>query len=186
MQGLGAEPETFLPDCGMPGLMPGPIPKPVRDSQVEMLELVLPQHTNPLGNVLGGHVMHLMDQAAAAAAVRHCRRPCVTAEVDKLDFRSPIKLGEFIILKASVNAAFHTSMEVGVRVESEHPLTGERRHTSSAYFTFVALDDLGKPTAVPALRPESPDEERRFHDALRRRGQRLKDAKRDARPARKR
>jgi acyl-CoA hydrolase len=148
-------------------------PKPVRDSQVEMVEIVLPQDTNPLGNVLGGHVMHLMDQAAAMAAIRHARRPVVTASVDKLDFRSPIKLGQFIILKASVNAAFHTSMEVGVRVESENPLTGERRHTSSAYFTFVALDEHGKPTEVPALLAQSEEERRRMGDAEQRRAVRV-------------
>lgn len=155
-------------------------PKPVRESHVEMLEHVLPQDTNTLGNVLGGHVMHLMDVAAAMSAVRHCRRPCVTASVDKLDFKSPIKLGHFIILKASVNAAFRTSMEVGVRVESEHPLTGERRHTSSAYFTFVALDDHGNPTAVPPLKAETPDEQRRMAEAQARREQRLKDARKAA------
>lgn len=153
-------------------------PKPVRESRVEMVEIVLPQDTNPLGNVLGGHVMHLMDQAAAMAGIRHARRPVVTASVDKLDFKSPIKLGQFIILKASVNAAFHTSMEVGVRVESENPLTGERRHTSSAYFTFVALDELGKPATVPALKAETPEEQRRLADAQRRREARLKEAKR--------
>ncbi|HEV8359109.1 MAG TPA: acyl-CoA thioesterase [Candidatus Thermoplasmatota archaeon] len=151
--------------------------KPVKDSQVEMVEIVLPQDTNPLGNVLGGHVMHLMDQAAAMAAIRHARRPVVTASVDKLDFRSPIKLGQFIILKASVNAAFHTSMEVGVRVESENPLSGERRHTSSAYFTFVALDEHGKPTTVPPLLAETEEQRRRMAEAEQRRQRRLREAK---------
>lgn len=141
---------------------------------MEMVEIVLPQDTNPLGNVLGGRVMHLMDQAAAMAAIRHCRKPVVTASVDKLDFRSPIKLGQFIILKASVNAAFRTSMEVGVRVESEVPTTGERRHTSSAYFTFVALDELGRPAEVPPAKPETAEEQRRFEAALQRREARLK------------
>jgi acyl-CoA hydrolase len=152
-------------------------PRPVRESFVEMMEVVLPQDTNPLGNILGGHVMHLMDQAAAMAAIRHCRRPVVTASVDKLDFRSPIKLGHFILLKASVNAAFHTSMEVGVRVESEVPTTGERRHTSSAYFTFVALDELGRPAPVAPIKPEGPLEERRFEAAQARRKARLKDVR---------
>jgi len=147
--------------------------KPVRASQVEMLETVLPQDTNTLGNALGGRVMHLMDMAAAAAAVRHCHRPCVTAEVDKLDFKSPIKLGHFVLLKASVNAAFRTSMEVGVRVESEDPLTGERKHTSSAYFTFVALDTNGKPQTVPPVEPQGPEEERRHREAQARRAARL-------------
>jgi acyl-CoA hydrolase len=162
-----------------------PAAKPVRASQVEMSELVLPQDTNTLGNVLGGYVMHRMDQAAAMAAVRHCRRPCVTASVDKLDFKSPIKLGYFMHLKASVNAAFRSSMEVGVRVESEHPLTGERRHTSSAYFTFVALDDHGQPTSVPPVQPEDEEEQRRFAEAQERREARLKGAKK-AKPGSKR
>jgi acyl-CoA hydrolase len=157
--------------------------KPVQASQVEMIQIVLPQDTNPLGNVLGGYVMHLMDQAAAMAAIRHCRHPVVTASVDKLDFKSPIKLGQFMILQASVNAAFHTSMEVGVRVESEHPTTGDRRHTSSAYFTFVALDEHGKPTLVPPVKPEAPEEQRRFDAAHERREQRLKDARKSSRPA---
>lgn len=148
-----------------------------------MLEHVLPQDTNTLGNVLGGHVMHLMDVAAAMSAVRHCRRPCVTASVDKLDFLNPIRLGHFMLLKASVNAAFRSSMEVGVRVESEDPLTGERKHTSSAYFTFVALGDDGKPTQVPGLLPESPEEKRRLKDAQRRREERLAERARAEREA---
>ena len=171
---------TFLPGARVVGAMPAPAAKPVRASHVEITELVLPQDTNPLGNVLGGHVMHLMDQAAAMAGIRHARRPVVTASVDKLDFHNPIKLGEFIILKASVNAAFHTSMEVGVRVESEHPLTGERRHTSSAYFTFVALDERGRPTEVPPVLPEGAEERRRHDEALRRREARLAERARAA------
>ena len=165
--------------------MPAAAPRPARESHVEMLQHVLPQDTNTLGNVLGGHVMHLMDLAAATSAVRHCRRPCVTVSVDKLDFKSPIKLGHFIILKASVNAAFGSSMEIGVRVESEHPLTGERRHTSSAYFTFVALDENGKPTKVPPLLAETPDEQRRLKEAEARRSVRLKDAKKAAKAKRR-
>ena len=153
-------------------------PKAVRESRVDMFDMVLPQDTNTLGNVLGGYVMHRMDQAAAMAAVRHARRPCVTASVDKLDFKSPIKLGHFMLLKASVNAAFRTSMEIGVRVESEHPLTGARHHTSSAYFTFVALDDAGKPTEVPVLKTENAEEERRYEEALERREARLAELQR--------
>lgn len=150
-------------------------PRRVADSRVDMFDMVLPQDTNTLGNILGGYVMHRMDQAGAMAAVRHCRRPCVTASVDRLDFLNPIKLGHFMLLKASVNAAFGTSMEVGVRVESEHPLTGERHHTSSAYFTFVALDDTGKPTKVPPLLTEGPEDKRREKQAHARRAQRLRD-----------
>jgi acyl-CoA hydrolase len=172
----GIRKERFLRTIPAALAMPQPA-KPARESRVEMLEIVLPQDTNPLGNVLGGHVMHLMDQATAAAAIRHARRPVVTASVDKLDFKSPIKLGQFILLKASVNAAFRTSMEVGVRVESENTVTGDRRHTSSAYFTFVALDDLGRPALVPPLLPETEEEKRRFAAARKRREMRLKDAR---------
>jgi len=152
---------------------PKPKAKPPSASRVEMLHLVLPQDTNPLGNVLGGYVMHLMDQAAATAGVRHARRPVVTASVDKLDFHAPIRMGQFIILQASVNAAFHSSMEIGVRVQGEHPFTGVRTHTSSGYFTFVALDEAGKPTTVPRLAPVTAEDQRRFREAQARRAARL-------------
>ncbi|HVL86789.1 MAG TPA: acyl-CoA thioesterase [Candidatus Thermoplasmatota archaeon] len=137
-------------------------PKPVSASKSELTEQVLPGEANPLGYLLGGRVMHLMDIACAMAALRHCRRPVVTVSVDKLDFRHPVKIGHFIILKSSVNFTGKTSMEVGVKVESEDPLTGERWHTSSAYFTFVALNQFGKPTPIPAVVPQTPEEKRRF------------------------
>ena len=135
------------------------------DSRVEMRELVLPNDTNTHGNVLGGHVLHLMDIAAAMAAMRHCRRPVVTASMDRVEFLSPAPEGFFLIVKASVNYAGRTSMEVGTKVLSECPLTGDIQHTSSAYLTFVALNNDGKPTPVPALTPETDEDRRRCSQA---------------------
>jgi len=139
-----------------------------------MTQLVLPNDTNRLGNLLGGQLMHWIDLAAAIAASRHTRRICVTASVDELNFLQPVKAGEVVILRASVNRVFRTSMEVGVKVLSENLLTGEVRHANSAYLTFVSIDDAGNPVAAPKLRAESADEQRRFEDALRRREQRLR------------
>jgi len=138
-----------------------------------MAEIVLPNDANPLGNMLGGKVMHLIDIAASMSALRHCRKPVVTASVDSLDFRYPIKVGHMILLRASVNYTHETSMEVGVRVDSEDPITGNRFHTSSAYLTFVALDEKGRPTNIPAVEPESETEIRRFEAAKQRRAHRL-------------
>ena len=150
-----------------------PAGKKVADSQVVMNELVLPNDANLSGNVLGGRVMHLMDLCAGMAAMRHCRGVVATAAVDNLNFHHPIKVGEFMILKASVNYTDRTSMEVGVRVEAENPRTGERRHTSSAYLTFVALDENGRPTLAPPVKPQIEVEHRRFQDAGMRRSERL-------------
>ncbi|MFQ5662538.1 MAG: acyl-CoA thioesterase [Terriglobia bacterium] len=147
--------------------------KPVRSSQVEMVEVVLPNHANPLGNILGGRVMHLIDIAAAIAAHRHSNSYVATAAVDHLDFRWPIKVGQLIVLKASVNRAFRTSMEVGVKVFAEDVLTGGRRHTSSAYVTFVAVDEEGKPKPVPPVICETATERRRYEEAEIRRRWRL-------------
>lgn len=144
-----------------------------KDSQVEMTELVLPNDANRLGNLLGGRLMHMMDIAAAIAASRHTNRVCVTASVDELHFHHPIKVGEVVILKASVNRAFNSSVEVGVRIMKEDLLTGKRTHTNSAYLTFVAIDDDGRPVPVPRIKPQSAEERRRFRDAARRRRQRL-------------
>lgn len=145
------------------------------ESRVNMVEVVLPNDANPTGNLLGGKVMYLMDIAAAIAAHRHSRRLVVTASVDKLEFLHPIKIGQLILLEAVVTAAFRTSMEVEVNVYSEDILSGDRLHTSTAYFTFVALDDTGKPVAVPRLVPVSSEEKRKLEDARRRRKLRLKD-----------
>ncbi len=147
--------------------------KRVRASRVDMVEVVLPQDANVLGNILGGRVMHLVDVAAAIAAHRHSNSHVVTASVDYLDFRNPIRVGELIVLKASVNRVFRTSMEIGVKVFSENVLTGERKHTTSAYVTFVAIDEAGRPKPVPPLIVETAEERRRFREALARRRIRL-------------
>ena len=139
-----------------------------------MTELVLPSDTNALGTIFGGKVMSWIDIAAAIAAGRHARRVVVTASIDALHFIAPIKLGHYVHIRAMVNYAGHTSLEVGVRVDSENPLTGEMTHTSTAYTTFVALDDHGRPAAVPPINPTTPEEKRRFDEALRRRASRMK------------
>lgn len=147
--------------------------KPVSASRTEMTEVVLPQDANVFGNILGGRVMHLVDIAAAITAHRHCRSIAVTASVDHIDFRNPIRIGEVIMLKASLNRAFHTSMEIGVKVFSEDILTGEKKHTTSAYVTFVALDEDHRPKPVPPVIPQTADDRRRYREALVRRKQRL-------------
>ena len=150
--------------------------KTVKESQVEMIELVLPNDTNMLGNLLGGRLMHWIDIAAALAASRHCNNIAVTAEVDNLQFHLPIRLGDIIRLKASVNRAFNTSMEVGVRVEVEKINTGETFHSNSAYLTFVNVDpETKKPARVPEIKTETFEEERRYKQALRRRDHRLQE-----------
>jgi len=148
--------------------------KPVGASRSEMTEIVLPAQTNPLGKLLGGHVMHLVDMAAAMAAHRHSGSYVVTASVDHIDFRNPVGLGEIVILKSQVNRVFHTSLEVGVEVYSENVLTGERKHTTSAFVTFVAIDEhTRKPRPVPPLIVKTEEEKRRFEDAGKRREVRL-------------
>ena len=138
----------------------------------------MPNDTNMLGNLLGGRLMHWIDIAAAMAASRHCNNIAVTAEVDKLTFNRPIKLGEMIRLKASVNKAFRTSMEVGVRVEIEDFFTGEIFHSNSAYLTFVNVEKgTGKPLPVPAAIPETEEEKRRYDEAASRRERRLAEHK---------
>jgi acyl-CoA hydrolase len=148
--------------------------KPVSASRSETAEVVLPAETNPLGKLLGGHVMHLVDIAAAMAATRHSNSYVVTASVDHIDFRNPINVGEIVILKSEVNRVFHTSMEVGVKVFSENPLTGERKHTTTAYVTFVAIDEFTKlPKPVPPLIVRTAEERRRWREAGERRKARL-------------
>jgi acyl-CoA hydrolase len=147
--------------------------KPVRASVSEYSELALPNDANGLGNVLGGKVMHLVDLAAAMAAIRHARRPVVTAAVDSMHFLHPVRIGQLIVLRSSVNRVFRSSMEVGVKVETENLLTGAKLHTCSAYLTFVALDDKGKAVPVFPVIPESDDEKRRYEQAGERREYRL-------------
>jgi acyl-CoA hydrolase len=149
-------------------------PKPVSASRSEMAEVVLPAQTNPLGKLLGGQVMHWVDMAAAMAASRHSNSYVVTASVDYIDFRNAVNLGELIILKSQVNRVFRTSMDVGVEVFSEQILTGERRHTTTAFVTFVAIDEHTKrPKAVRPLLLKTPEEKRRFREAAQRRETRL-------------
>jgi acyl-CoA hydrolase len=145
----------------------------VTRTRVEMTQVVLPQSTNALGNVFGGQVMAWIDICAAVASQRHCRAQVVTASIDAVHFIEPIKQGDVVVLRAQVNAAFHTSMECGVLVESENPLTGERRRAVKAYATFVALDPRGLPMSVPPLELETDEERRRFEEATARRDQRL-------------
>lgn len=151
--------------------------KPVKESQVVMTELVLPNDANQLGNLLGGKLMQMIDIAAAIAASRHSNFVCVTASVDGLTFLHPIKTGEVIILYASVNRVFNTSMEVGVKVFSENLISGKRVHANSAYLTFVSLNAESKPVASPQVIPESSDENRRYEAALMRRNTRLENRK---------
>lgn len=139
-----------------------------------MTQLVLPNDTNQLGNLLGGRLMEWIDIAAAVAAQRHSNRICVTAAVDDLEFHHPIKLGEVVTLRASVNRAFVTSMEVGVNVQAENQLTGERKTSNTAYLTFVAVDEASLPVRISPILPETPTEKRRYADAMRRRSLRLK------------
>jgi acyl-CoA hydrolase len=138
-----------------------------------MMELVLPQDANLLGNILGGRVMHLIDVAGAIAAHRHCHLQVVTASVDHLDFLNPVRLGDLIVLEAQVNRAFRTSIEVGVEVFSENFISATRKHTTTAFLTFVAIDSDGNPLPVPAVIPRTREERRRFREAGDRRKARL-------------
>lgn len=146
----------------------------VKASEVVMTQLVLPSHTNALDTVFGGTVMSWIDIAGAICAQRHSQKEVVTASIDELHFLAPIYKGWVVNLKASLNYVSRSSMEVGVRVQSENPKTGESFHTASAYLTFVALGSDGKPTAVPPLLIETDDQRRRHHEAELRRADRLK------------
>ena len=154
--------------------------KYVKDSIVTMTELVLPHHTNQLGNLLGGQLMHWIDICAALAASKHSKRVCVTASVDSIDFLHPIMLGDVVMLTASVNRAFRTSMEVGVTVFAENLTKGNRIHTNSAYLTFVSVDENKKPVQTFEIIPETNEQKRRYKEALQRRQSRLQSRKRDS------
>jgi len=147
--------------------------RPVCKSRSEYTQVALPNDANILGNVLGGHIMHLIDLCGGLAAWRHARRPVVTASVDHISFLHPVRVGHVLILKSSVNRAFNSSTEVGVKVWVEDRNTGEVHHTSSAYLTFVALDENGRPVSVAPVLPETEDEKRRFQQAGRHRESRL-------------
>lgn len=143
------------------------------DAQAILVRWMGVADANTLGRIHGGLVMKLCDEAAGLAAIRHARLRVVTAAVDRLTFLHPVYVGEVLTLRASVNAAWRSSMEVGVRVEAENPTTGEARHTSSAYLTMVAIDEQGRPVDVPPLRAKSPTEQRRAREAQLRRANRL-------------
>ena len=147
--------------------------KAVKDTSITIAQVMLPQDTNPAGNVHGGVIMKLIDTAAAVVASRHARSNTVTASIDRLVFHHPVFVGDVLFLKACLNMVGKSSMEVGVRVEAENYLTGEVRHTASAYLTFVALDEKGSPKKVPGLIPETETEKRRYQQALMRKKSRL-------------
>jgi acyl-CoA hydrolase len=150
----------------------------VTDSQSEMTEIVLPNDTNTLGNLLGGRLMHFIDLVGAMAAYRHSRTHVVTAAMDHIDFLQPVHVGDLLTLKSRVNRAFSTSMEVGVKAWVENTQTGVMLHVASAYLVFVAIDQNGRRVQVPALKPETADDQRRFDDALLRREHRESEAAR--------
>ena len=147
--------------------------KAVKETSITIAQVMLPQDTNPAGNVHGGVIMKLIDTAAAVVASRHARCNTVTASIDRLVFHYPVFVGDVLFLKACLNMVGKSSMEVGVRVEAENYLTGEVRHTASAYLTFVALDEKGRPKGVPGLIAETDAEKRRYQEALRRKKSRL-------------
>jgi acyl-CoA hydrolase len=145
------------------------LPRPVRDSQSEMAEIVLPNDANPLGALLGGRLMHWIDLAGAMAAHRHSRNYVVTAAIDHMDFWVPVHVGDLVILRSSVNRVFRSSMEVGVKAWVENYILDDCKHVSSAYLTFVAVDAGGRRIQVPAVIPETDDQRRRYDDAGKRR-----------------
>jgi acyl-CoA hydrolase len=142
------------------------------ESFTEMTELVLPQHTNAVGSAFGGVIMSWIDICSAIAATRHCGRVAVTARMDAVEFRAPIRVGDVVRLTARLNAAFTSSMEIGVRVEREHARTGERSLCADARATFVNLGDDGKPCPVPRLLAETEQDRRLAAQAVERRNQR--------------
>src|SRR5579863_7228366 len=161
----------------------------VASTQSEMTEIILPNDANTLGNLLGGRLMHFIDLTGAMAAYRHSRTHVVTAAMDHIDFIQPVHVGDLLILKSSVNRAFNTSVEVGVKVWVEDPQTGTHLHVASAYLVFVAVDEHGRRQKLPQVQPETTDEVRRYNDALLRRqhreseSARRKQERRDTGPA---
>ena len=156
------------------------LPRPVRDSQSEMAEIVLPNDANPLGALLGGRLMHWIDLAGAMAAHRHSRNYVVTAAIDHMDFWVPVHIGDLVILRSSVNRVFRSSMEVGVKAWVENYILDDCKHVSSAYLTFVAVDAGGRRIQVPAVIPETEDQRRRYDDAGKRRQMRREHLERRA------
>src|SRR5260221_11478831 len=149
-------------------------PKPVRASRITISQLMHPEHANLLGNVHGGWIMKLVDEAGALSGMRHAQRKVVTVAIDSMTIRKPIHIGDLIILNAEVTYTGRTSLEVEVHVLAENPISGNQTHTNTAYLVYVALDDEGKPTSVPPLQPETEDEKRKFDQAKARQERRLK------------
>jgi acyl-CoA hydrolase len=147
--------------------------KPPRRSHTTMAELMMPHMANGLGNVHGGVLLGMMDRVGAVSAIRHAQTPCVTVSVDRVHFREPIHVGELVTMHASVNYAHRTSIEVGIRVEAENIVTGQRRHTNSCYVTYVAIDKDGRPVSVPPVLPETDEERARYRAAEVRRSLRI-------------
>jgi acyl-CoA hydrolase len=158
------------------------LPRPVRDSQSEMAEIVLPNDANPLGALLGGRLMHWIDLAGAMAAHRHARNYVVTAAIDHMNFWVPVHVGDLVILRSSVNRAFRSSMEIGVKAWVENYILDDCKHVSSAYLTFVAVDAGGRHLEVPAVIPETDDQRRRYDEAGKRRQLRREHLERRANP----
>lgn len=149
------------------------IPKPISASRVTLSQLMHPEHVNLLGNVHGGWIMKLVDEAAALACMRHAQKKVVTVAIDSMTFRRPIRIGDLIILNAEVSYTGRTSMEAEVHVVAENPITGKRAHTNTAYLVYVALDDMGRPSQVPPLKAETEEEKRKMEEAAARQKRRL-------------
>ena len=153
--------------------MPELLPKPIRASRTTLSQLMHLEHANLLGNVHGGWIMKLVDEAGALACMRHAQRKVVTITIDSMDFRQPIRIGDLVILNAEVYYTGRTSMEATVEVHAENPITGVQTHTNTAYLVYVALDDAGRPTPVPPLQAETEDEKQKMHQARERQQRRL-------------
>ena len=149
-------------------------PKPISASRITLAQLMHPEHANVLGNVHGGWVMKLVDEAGALACMRHAQRKVVTVAIDSMTFREPIRIGDLVTLKAEVSYTGRTSLEAAVEVIAENPVTGEQTHTNTAYLVYVALDDEGRPTLVPPLLAETEEERQKLQRAQERQQQRLK------------
>ncbi len=149
------------------------IPKPISASRIQLAQMMQPEHANTQGNVHGGWIMKLADEAGALAATRHAGHRTVTVAIDRMVFRHPIHIGDLVLFNAEVTYAGRTSMEVEVRVTAENPITGERLETNTAYFVYVAIDEHGRPTQIPPLLPETPEEEERLRAAEERQKRRL-------------
>jgi len=155
-----------------------PTAKTIRDSRIQIAQLMQPEHANNQGNVHGGWIMKLVDEAGALACMRHAQRRVVTVAIDSMEFHQPIHVGDLVILTAEVTYAGRTSMEAEVKVIAENPISGQRTHTNTAYLVYVAIDENGQPTPVPPLVPENEEDERRMEAARQRQAYRLSQRKR--------